>query len=761
MDKKIKILGSSILTLGLVSCGNNQGTSSSLKPSTPESTPTSTPSITSSQSSEKEREDKTYFEWSWDNLNVGEDVPLTGIDVTDGGGYIASSKDDDGHVWIRQKEVLTGSMWGFCSSTVKDAKGDQIPLTDWSVEFTTRLPYEEADHPSDGGITFMASNLIGRYDLALYYSPSFPGTNSAANLWMAHAPDGLPKASTQIIEEWGDQGSKITNFGIYPGEEYKVTVAMKRTGKNERQEDVATMYVFFDDVLAIRKEGINYWQGGFGLRGYQSSWEYGNFKVGNFPKICPDGLDHFNDTTDPEAIELDTLATPVLNKEGRKVTWDAVPNADHYEVFNNYGNYVTTVTDCELDTSLYFSGKGTLKIQAANKKFGYLRSDAATIDYDLPNALIAPTLQVKNVTVLTWNQIVGASGYELFYEGEAFKTFSASQSEWDAVGYEGGFQIRALGDGELFLNSPLSNVVYPATPLLATPNLRYDGNKLYWDEDEDASSYELYQAGALIETLTVPYYETTTYGSYSVKALASDPTKHKNSELSNVFVIRQVDRTYFSKNFEGVTGGTVIDLSGEGWGIYYNDGRVWETKKEYKDGAMWIGVTDPYPRSMNPDVGKQWSATYFPATNAGAYLTSYCFEADLLLESEGPDGYEFFQHIFATQKTGGRYALDFKVYNTESKATIGLYDNYNCYAYVENVNFEYDVAHNVKVFYNLHSDKTARISVYLDTLCVFDESGLPAGIGDFGFSTISGNPMWTNIKVTDMPYYGPDGVDRY
>lgn len=710
------------------------------------------------------REMKTYIDFNFDGLEVGQDVPIEDFDFTEGGGFVASSKDKDGNVWVSPKDVLSNSMWGLNEKAIRDEKGNQIPLTDFSIEFTTRLPYSKANHVSDGGITFMYSSMIGRYDLAFNYDSSNEGRYSSVNLWMAQAPSGTSAFATTSST---DSGSKIRNFELYAGQDYKVTVCCKYTGKNEKGEDICTILVFIDNTLIIQQTNILFWVGGFGLRGYQSDWEYGSFKVSDYPLVCPDGIDHYSNENIENAKTLQKLQTPTLKTDGKTASWSAVENASYYDIFDGSTNFVGRVTTTEFPLSDYFSSTGNFKLLAGNNTFGFNRSDYAQGSYELADALPAPTLDKKDTTVLFWNAIDYAVGYELFLDGESFKTFDKNTLEFDANGYDGDFRIRALGDGVNYLNSPLSNAVSPAKPHLSAPVIKYKDGTIKWDAISNASSYSVYYNGTLLTTVDDCFYSTTTYGKYYVVAIPSDDARFKESFISNILTVRKTGSVYYTENFAGTPAGQTVDISQCGWGIYYNDGRLWEAKEEYKDGAMWVGVTEPYERSYSPNVGLQWSGTYFPATNQGAYLTNWTYTTDFLLKSNGPDGYDFFQLIFATQKTGGRYALDFKVYKETkdgaftTKAIIGLYDNSNCYLYYDNAPLTYDVVHKFTINYSLQENGKARISYYIDEILVFDEFDLPHGTGDFGFSIISGNPMFTNIQVNDIPYESPDGEDRY
>ena len=167
---------------------------------------------------------------------------------------------------------------------------------------------------------------------------------------------------------------------------------------------------------------------------------------------------------------------------------------------------------------------------------------------DPPTQLTAPTLTNEG-NELRWNAIVNATGYQLYRDSSTFgdvidgTTFTATQS--------GIYQVQAVGDGSLYLNSELSaavtvTVTEPTTPVqLASPTLTNKGNVLSWNAIENATGYQLYKDGSSYQaqlSATTTTYTATESGSYQVMAIG-DGTNYSNSKLSTAVTVTVTEPT--------------------------------------------------------------------------------------------------------------------------------------------------------------------------------------------------------------------------
>lgn len=354
-----------------------------------ENTGSTAPSVTAPSVTEpQERTVYTYIDETFDDLEIGDSLEeKTSIfEYYEGGGFIASSKDDDGNVWIRAKDVNDGSQWALAYTNVyKD--NIKVVLKNFCVQFDTRLPYTEGiSLDADGGACILWSPQAGRYDLAMHHCVSTNGnTANSLNLWHAMNTDGGPMATTQHDENWGERGSTVGDFSLAEDVSYTVTICGKHQGIDSDGNEFFTLYVFIDDELVIYQRDVTYWEGGFGLRGFISPYEYANFKVTDFPLVCPDGIDHWTEDDENTAYPIknyEKLAAPEVTLEGNTLSWNAVEGASAYNIVFD-GVRVGHTTDTTFDISQVY-GEGEISVSAASAAFGVNSSDYASVPISNP-----------------------------------------------------------------------------------------------------------------------------------------------------------------------------------------------------------------------------------------------------------------------------------------------------------------------------------------------------------------------------------------
>ena len=111
------------------------------------------------------------------------------------------------------------------------------------------------------------------------------------------------------------------------------------------------------------------------------------------------------------------LATPSVSAEGNVFSWQAVENADGYEVFvDGVSQGIQTETDYTFvpeENKAY-----AVTVKAVSVSASYLDSDLsqAVMTQPRPDKLGTPAITVFGLTV-SWQAIENASGYEIFVDG--------------------------------------------------------------------------------------------------------------------------------------------------------------------------------------------------------------------------------------------------------------------------------------------------------------------------------------------------------
>lgn len=246
------------------------------------------------------------------------------------------------------------------------------------------------------------------------------------------------------------------------------------------------------------------------------------------------------------------LSAPIItiNKSTGVISWNAVLNADGYEVYEG-----TTLVSSQTETT-YIINKteiGTYKytVKATSTDVNYITSDASnevTYTYTdsevTPTQLTAPTITLVG-NVITWNAIENASYYEV-YEGDsvvarvAVTSYSINKT---AVGVYS-YSVKAASSNPNFLTSESSNVetytvVDSSTATkLSAPQISLNSatGVITWEVVEHATGYIVMENGMAISTVTETSYTITqtvvgTY-TYTVRATSTNPA-YSVSDNSN------------------------------------------------------------------------------------------------------------------------------------------------------------------------------------------------------------------------------------
>jgi hypothetical protein len=129
--------------------------------------------------------------------------------------------------------------------------------------------------------------------------------------------------------------------------------------------------------------------------------------------------------------------------------------------------------------------------------------------------------------MLKWDSVANAGGYEVIYEG---KTVYVDDNEYRLIYTEKKeyiVHIKALGDGENYLDSEYASYCYtPNSIKLHSPELSLSGNTLVWNSISNASGYRIMiiHPNSLIEyqNITECFYQIIFFqdGQYAFKVMA-------------------------------------------------------------------------------------------------------------------------------------------------------------------------------------------------------------------------------------------------
>ncbi len=203
------------------------------------------------------------------------------------------------------------------------------------------------------------------------------------------------------------------------------------------------------------------------------------------------------------------------NDEGR-LEFSKSLLADHYEYsFTGHQGYLTDSQVGSINSYIQ-TDTAVVTIRAVadywkdnvNKDLYYLSSSwSRAFSF---TKLAAPTFgnPAFTNTELRWNAPVNAQGVTVTYKVTDQRGLTVPQiltaTRLDFSVYEAGdysFTVRAIGDGERFINSDPSSVV--AITKLATPQVDRSGNSYHWDIVDGASEFSVWIEGKNVETIKV------------------------------------------------------------------------------------------------------------------------------------------------------------------------------------------------------------------------------------------------------------------
>jgi len=258
-------------------------------------------------------------------------------------------------------------------------------------------------------------------------------------------------------------------------------------------------------------------------------------------------------TFDSQAVQPPQLEAPVISithtNIGMTLSWEPIDNANGYRIYVN-GRALDTTFEVP-----WFNFLGTLdgtmfQVRALGDGINFSDSMPSNIViFTAPphNQLPSPIIEMLSFSadglILSWMEVANAISYRVYVDGVAVGTTTATMLNLAGlVGSEGKLQVRALGDGDDFLDSALStpmnfNLSHPMQ--LATPTISISGTTLNWTAVPNAVGYRIYVNGEAFEGVvtgtTFNLIDLASGTTLEVRALG-DAIKFSDSELSNTVV---------------------------------------------------------------------------------------------------------------------------------------------------------------------------------------------------------------------------------
>lgn len=255
------------------------------------------------------------------------------------------------------------------------------------------------------------------------------------------------------------------------------------------------------------------------------------------------------------------LAAPQLSLDEatKTISWNAVENADGYEVFED-NKLISSQTETTYVITHTETGMYNYAVKATTTNADYSESELSDeVSYIISEKLATPQITLDEATkTISWTAVEHADYYAIYEDGYVTK------QHWDSTSYEieqtivgvHEYCILARNDNaNVYLNSDKSNVVsYEIKPtVLETPSGLEEENDgqghitLTWNEVEGAGGYVIYENNRKIEkrwtdsAYPINHVEAGTY-EYKIQAIPAHGDKqYLDSGISEPIEITIVD----------------------------------------------------------------------------------------------------------------------------------------------------------------------------------------------------------------------------
>ena len=331
------------------------------------------------------------------------------------------------------------------------------------------------------------------------------------------------------------------------------------------------------------------------------------------------------------------LASPTISVNGTVLSWDAVKNAEKYELKFYLGKnlvktYSTTQSSVNIDSIGIDAGTYTLKARSIGDGVSHINS-AETIKH-ISYKVLLPVSNAKidvESSVLTWNEANNAETYTVYIDGARFgRTYlnSLDLSKLNAGQYV--IKIVAERAGYTSSNATFtlvkSRLLTPTIKIERQPNDNYS-SKISWSAIYNANQYVVVVDKKEVATTSNNYYvlNDSDWGSnkkVSVSVYAKDSSAdYLVSIPSEISTVTRTAKIAISHNIRNVSLVKVIGKS------YSSTDNLIEDYSSADNFYVGVDFGEPKKVVAIPQNGYTWLGWYDKSGNLISTKTEYIFNA--------------------------------------------------------------------------------------------------------------------------------------
>jgi hypothetical protein len=241
-------------------------------------------------------------------------------------------------------------------------------------------------------------------------------------------------------------------------------------------------------------------------------------------------------------VDLELESPTNVTISGDVVSWNVVDQADSYIVFINTTEVAVQTTSYDLSNQDLAAGSYSITVVAV--KDDKLSLPSTVLTYTVAEAsnpdLAAPTNVAISDGVVTWNSVVGATGYVVHVGTLSFNVTATTIDLKDQTIAEGSYSVYVTASNTSGTSTSSTSVSYvvaaAAVDVIDAPtNVSITDGVLTWNSVSGATGYVVY-VGTLSLNVTGTTIdlndESIAVGSYSVYVRATDGTDFSADSLS-------------------------------------------------------------------------------------------------------------------------------------------------------------------------------------------------------------------------------------
>ncbi len=231
------------------------------------------------------------------------------------------------------------------------------------------------------------------------------------------------------------------------------------------------------------------------------------------------------------------IDSPFIIINGNTISWNEIENASSYDVYVN-DELKANVINPSYEFDDTFKGTNKVYVKAISSNNLYVNSTKSNIIYyNVSNSFLDAPIITINENIVSWDSVQGASSYNVYIDGKLIKNITETNYTV-SISKVGEYKVTvvAVSSDVITSNSNYSNeVTYTKNQtLLQTPVISNIDDLVSWDAVPNATSYEVYVDGQLIETINDVLYEVvSTNGNHEVYVIATSSNSSYASSLSS------------------------------------------------------------------------------------------------------------------------------------------------------------------------------------------------------------------------------------